>query len=269
MPAPHYAAAAGLSYGYTEPQSADGNPHHRLGGSLAAGLSPFSFAEFGVRLDYRLDLHGQDDEGSDQSSALDVTPLVRSGLDVGRNVHLGAEVRVPFLGAAAVDGVPAPTLDARFLASYLGLPSWRFAMHAGYKLGTSGAVVTQSDNLRAGDRVTLGLSEFDAVLLGLGATKRISSTEILAEVTSEVLVGSGAPSMSESPLRLAAGLRQSLLPYLALSALVEVSPLSRAPSAPGDPLVPVEPRVSAMLGIVLRLPEKAPPGASVGGEDKA
>lgn len=258
MPGPHYGAAATASYGYTEPQANDGNADHRIAGSLAAGVSPFNFAEFGVRLDYRLDLHGRDEQGIDQSSSLDVTPLVRTGLDVGRDVHLGAEVRVPFLGAAAVDGVPSPTVDARFLASYLGLNSWQFAMHAGYKMGTNGEVIAQSDNLRAGDRVTLGLSEFGALLLGLGASKRISSSVILAEVTSEVLVGSGAPSFGESPFRLTAGLRQSLLPYLALSALVEVSPLSRAPSAPGDPLVPIEPRVTGMLGLMLRLPEKAP-----------
>src|SRR5690606_19031129 len=118
------------------------------------------------RLDYRLDMHGEDSAGdNDKSAALDVTPLIRSGANVGKGFHLGGELRVPFLGAAAVDGVAAPTVDARFLAAYLGQPTWRFAMHAGYKLGTKGAAVDQSADLVPGDRVMLGLSEFDAVLL--------------------------------------------------------------------------------------------------------
>src|SRR5690606_25174693 len=80
----------------------------------------------------------------------------------------------------------------------------------------------------------------------------IGSTEILGEVTSEMLLGSGAPGFVESPLRAAIGLRHPLARHLWLNGVVEGSLAARPPSLPGDPLAPLEPRVQAMVGVTWR-----------------
>jgi hypothetical protein len=112
--------------------------------------------------------------------------------------------------------------------------------------------------MRAGDRVALGVSEYAAVMSGLGVMKQLSSTAIFGEVTWDILVGKGAPAAIESPLRVALGVAQTLLPGFRMHGLVEIAPGQRAPSLVSDPLVPIEPRVSAVLGLSVSWPEIAP-----------
>lgn len=252
--APRGAGAFHLNYGFTEPQNGEADSHHRVGGSLAAGLSLFSAADLAVRMDLRHDMHGSDglDLGADSGTALDVTPLLRFGGALKNGLHLGAEARLPFYGAAAESGAAPPVLDARALASYLGVRSWAFALHAGYRMGVSDRVAADATLLRPGDRVALGLSEFDAILLGLGALKTFGTTDVFAEWTWDLLIGDGAPAVTESPFRLGAGVRHGFSSAFHLQGLFEVSPLSRPPSTIADPLAPVEPRFQVTLGVVYR-----------------
>lgn len=269
---PRASASVHALYGFTEAQDGGAGPHHRAGGSLAASFAPWSFAALAVRADFRHDIHPSDALGSDSGSVLDITPLLRLGTEIGDGIHLGVEGRVLLPGATVGEqGGPDPQVDARALAAYSGIPSWLFALHAGYRLGIRGGIIDESALMRSGDRVALGLSEYDALLLGLGAVKVVSKTEILGEVTTEMLLGSGAPGFMESPLRGALGARHPLAKHLWLSALLEASLGARAPSAPGDPLVPVEPRVQGMLGLIWRFltpPEPAPPAEVKSGEEK-
>lgn len=266
--APRIAAAAGLQYGYTEPQNDETSGHQRIGASVAAGVAPWSFADAAVRLDYRHDIHGSDLLGGDSGSVVDVTPILRGGGVVSNNLHLGGELRARFTGALLASGIPTPDMELSALAAYTGLPTWAFAFQGGYRLGQRGDVEEAAANLRPGDRVALGISQFDAVLLGLGLSKKISKTEILGEVTWDILVGSGAPSATDSPFRLTAGVRQHLSKRLLLQGSFEVLPLGRAPSLSDSPLVPIEPRFTLQAGLILRFGKKDAPPPSTKEKEK-
>lgn len=261
---PRASTSFNLLYGFTEPQNGASASHQRLGGSLAAAVAPWSFAALGVRADFRHDIHGSDFDGKDSGSIVDVTPLLRLGGVVGKGFHLGAEARVKLPGATVGEsGGPDPEIDARALFAYSGLPTWVFALHGGYKLGHDGDRLAEAESMRAGDRVALGLSEFDAIVLGIGLVKTVGKSELLGEVTSEMLLGSGAPDFLESPLRAAAGIRHPLVRNLWLSAIVEAALAGRPPSLASDPLAPVEPRVQALLGVTWRfLAPKEPVAAA-------
>jgi uncharacterized membrane protein len=107
------------------------------------------------------------------------------------------------------------------------------------------------------------MSQFDAVLLGLGVSKRLSNTELLGEITLDYLIGSDAPSFSESPFRVSVGARHHLSSSLGLLGMLEVLPLGRAPSLADSPLVPVEPRFTIQAGLIYSFgkkeAEQAPP----------
>lgn len=256
--APRFAAAAGLQYGHTEPQNDETSGHQQIGASLAAGVAPWSFAAAAVRLDFRHDIHGDDALGGDSGSVVDVTPVLRGGGVVAGKLHLGGEVRARFTGALLANGVPTPETEFSALAAYTGLPTWAFAFQGGYRLGQRGEIENAAANLRPGDRVVLGISQFDAVLLGLGLSKRISRTEILGELSWDILVGSGAPSATDSPFRMTAGIRQHLSKKLLLQGTFEVLPLGRAPSLSDSPLVPIEPRFTVQAGVIFRFGKKEP-----------
>lgn len=201
---------------------------------------------------------------------LDLTPHLRVGGQVGEGFHWGAEGRARLPGASVGESVgPEPEIDARALFAYSGVPTWVFALHAGYKLGLGGDVLTDSESMRAGDRVALGLSEFDALLLGLGVVKAVGKTEILAEITSEMLLGSGAPNFLESPLRAAGGVRHQVANSLWLNGLVEATIGARPDSLPGDPLAPVEPRVLGLIGVTWRFLAPRAPIAPPGEQEPA
>lgn len=250
---PRASTSFNLLYGFTEPQNGSSDSHQRLGGSMAASIAPWSLAAFALRADFRHDIHGTDSEGRDSGSVLDVTPHLRLGRVIGGGFHLGAEGRVKFPGATVGEkSGPEPEMDARALVAYSGVPTWVFALHGGYKLGHRGDIIVEAENMRDGDRVALGVSEFDAMLIGLGLVKALGKTELLGEFTSEVLLGSGAPSFTHSPLRAAAGLRFALARNLWLNGLVEATIGGRPASLPSDALAPIEPRVQSHVGITWR-----------------
>lgn len=252
--APRLGGGLWLQYGYTEPQNGEPDGHHRLGGTAAAGGALWPYLAGAVRVDVRHDLHGDDPRGSDSGTLVDVTPILRAGIEVTPGLYLGGEGRLVFAGAAATQGVAPPTFDGRLQAA------GRFgretvALYGGYRTAQGGAITEDAEQLRPGDRVVLGVSEYGALLLGLGFMHSFEKADLLAELTWDVLVGDGAPSAAQSPLRLGVGARHWLVPALALQAMVEVSLGDRAPSTSADPLVPVEPRALALLGATVRLPD--------------
>ena len=60
--------------------------------------------------------------------------------------------------------------------------------------------------LRSGDRLALGLSDSHAALIALGAAYRAAQNiEVFGELSGDLLIGSHAPKLTQSPLRVAAG----------------------------------------------------------------
>jgi len=73
-----------------------------------------------------------------------------------------------------------------------------------------------------------------------------------------LLVGDGAPPISQSPIRATGGIRHHLSDQLSLLVLLEVSASGRPALGPTDPLVPIEPRFSGVVGLSYRLPFDKP-----------
>ncbi len=249
-----FAAAGTLGYGFTEAQSAADGAHHRVSGTAAVAVAPVPALELGLRFDERYDHHPDDGRGAHGTFIGDPRLSVRAGkaFDAFR---LGAEVQAWVPGKSAPSlAFDATTVDLAALAAFVPKSGPRFAIRAGYRLGDGAKAAPDPTRLRFGDRLALGLSQFDAVLAGLGVSYPLGRTEILGEVSSDILVGTGAPGVVDSPIRVTAGVRHGLSSALALEVLAEVSPSGRPNLGANAPFVPVEPRASLLAGLRYRLP---------------
>lgn len=250
---PRWALTGWAGYGYTESQVTGFSAHHRASGVLSAAVAPLRELEFALRFDGRYDWH-PGEEASDNGLIGDPRVLARAGTVLSENLHLGGEVGIWVPGADAPSTeLAAATLDTRLLAAWLApRAGWTLAGLAGFRWDNSSKSAEFADRYSQADRVALGLSDFNAALVGAGLGYRVSDTEILAEVSGDLLIGAGAPSLSRSPLRVTAGPRHHLTPALQLGVVAEVSLSSRPGSAAGDPLVPIEPRFSVVAGVTYR-----------------
>ncbi|MEI9941420.1 MAG: carboxypeptidase regulatory-like domain-containing protein [Pseudomonadota bacterium] len=250
------AAIAGtLGYGFTEPQNAEDGAHHRLSLRAAAALPVVNWLSVGALVDGRYDQHPHDNGG-----VVDTALQARASTALG-SWQLGAGIvgRLPGAESLSTMTRSASVEGQALLATSLGRV--RIASLAGYRLNHGGAAGSDAAHLSSGDRLALGLSEFDAVLLGLGAGVWVGKSELLAEVSADVLVGSDAPAFSQSPLRVAAGVRRPVTRGLSLELLAAGS-LSRQPDLSADaPLVPNEPRFSVFASVRYQFLPHAPPAA--------
>jgi hypothetical protein len=240
--------AGDLGYGLTEAQTADDGRHHRLFGSVAVGVSPLPWLGLALRLDGRYDRHPEDALGTDDGWVGTPSLALRAGHELGSGWALGADVAVAFPGGDAPSFEPsAITTDLAALLTWSGkdLPLSVLA-RVGYRFDRSARSVDRADQLRQGDRIALGVSEFDAVLVGLGLLYRPGAAELFAEATADLLIGSGAPGAGKSPIRATIGARYAVTEALRLAATVETV-VSGRPAL--DPLAPIEPRVTASLGL--------------------
>lgn len=274
--APRVTLAAGAGYGLTESSGVPGDAgsHHRLSGSLAAAFQPLTFLSGALMFDGRWDKHPDDANGS-SSSTLGEGPrlFVRAGRAVSPSspsLSVGGQVGVWVPGAEAPSfRFDATTIDAVLIGTWTP-PKADLALstNVGFRLDQSGKSVDRPARLRPGDRLSLMVSDSNAVLLGVGGSKLIGGrVELLADTTWSILVGDKAPSAFDSPLRLGVGGRYHINDARTLQ--IEVSPevgLSGRPAqGPTLPLVPIEPRFSFLVGARYTLPFGAgalpPPGA--------
>ena len=237
--------AGTLGYGFTEPQDDAPGAHHRLSLSLAGAGAPIDWLSLAAAFGFRHDRHSGDSsnviEGRLAARAFAPWEQLRLGLELGLWVP-GAE------DASSLADTLSP--EARGLAGVV-LDQARIGLNLGYRLDRSAGAVPDAAALGPGDRLALGVSSFDAVLMGMGAGVALGQSEVFGEVSADVLVGDGAPSLSESPLRAAGGFRHALSSSLAAELLTEFS-LSSRPAFDADALVPVEPRVSVLAGLRYR-----------------
>ncbi|MEI9953960.1 MAG: carboxypeptidase-like regulatory domain-containing protein [Pseudomonadota bacterium] len=250
------AAVAGtLGYGFTEPQNAADGAHHRLSLRAAGAVPVVRWLSVGAVIDSRYDQH-PDDSGGVVDTALQARASTALGI-----WQLGAGIVGRLPGAESLETMTrsASVEGQALLATTLGRV--RIASLAGYRLDRGGAAGSDAAHLSSGDRLALGLSEFDAVLLGLGASVRVGKSELLAEVSADVLVGKDAPAFSQSPLRVALGARRAVARGLSLE-LLAVGSLSQQPDlSPAAPLVPNEPRLSVFASVRYQFLPHVPPPA--------
>jgi hypothetical protein len=251
-PGPSFAAALGTGYGFTEGVLEMDDAHHRIGGLAALALSATPWLELGGELRGRYDKHTgtMPDDGFIGDPRL----WAKLGGSVGGDRYLGLRLGVWLPGADAPSIEPgAISLDAAGLFTIAG-GGTSFTATAGFRLDRSSESV-DADALSPPDRLGLGISESNAVLLGLGVA-RGGASQVFGEITMDLLLGDGAPSAMQSPLRVGAGVRRALDASVSLEAMLEVAASQRP--APGDEaLVAIEPRVSATVGLSWR-PRPAP-----------
>ncbi len=251
-------------YGFTD--SIAGTPagaHHRLGGTAAVALQPLPVLSAALMVRGRWEKHPDDVLGSSTSTVGEPLLVVRGARGVARSFALGGELGLRIPGGEVPSIRPgASALDARALVT-LAPPGSGFALalNAGYRLDRSGDLVESADRprLRSGDRLTLGLSDSDAVLLGVGASRRAGALELLVEGTWDILVGSRAPGAFKSPLRIGTGARYHLPSLAALGNLQlelrgEVVASGRPPAGPADAFAPIDPTFSILAGLRWVLP---------------
>jgi hypothetical protein len=272
-PALRLSASAG--YGFTESQPPVKGAHHRLAGTAAAGLAPLPWLAFGLRLDGRFDLHPDDGRGAHGAGVGDPRLLARAGHAFDSGLQLGGELGAWFPGNNAPSlELSATTLDARGLIAYAPRESRVTLLSAfGFRFDNSHNAAPDLSRVRSGDRLALGLSDSHAALIALGGAYRASDdVEVFGELSGDLLLGSRAPKITQSPLRVAAGGRYFFSRALQAELTSIVSLSSRPDMAPGDPLVPIEPRFTVMLGLRYALhftAAKAKPDAFVPPDEPA
>jgi Carboxypeptidase regulatory-like domain len=254
---PGVAFYTGAGYGFASGVMGEDDVHHRLGGSLAASFRALPWLAAGFRMDGRFDQHtglASIDQEDDDGLVGEPRILLHAGGSLNDAWHAGARVTVWLPGSEAPSIVfGAVTPDAVAMLTYAPPGgALRLGANAGFRLDRSAASAEDADLLSQADRLSLGVSDASAVLVGLGATYRLGSVDILGELTWDLLLGEDAPELRGSPMRVAAGVRVPVLEILAAELVVE-SNLAELPSAAaGEPLVPYEPRISVGVGLHYR-----------------
>jgi hypothetical protein len=250
----------GVGYGFTEGQSAAPGSHHRVQGRLGAALSPLPWLDLALGTNLRHDRHADDGQGPDQGTVLDSDLHAQAGTILGSDFHLGGAVGAAFLrGDSLGNSLQNPSVDFLLLGAYVpGHLPVSVGLLAGYRYDRTAGVARDPARYRAGDRLALEVSEFDAVPLGIGGAYRLGATELLTELSADVLVGADAPRLVESPLRWTAGARQQLGDELSLRVVADTSLSARPSVGASDPLLPVEPRFQLLFSMAYRWSPAAP-----------
>ncbi len=255
-PAGRIAAAGTLGFGMTEAQGVGDGLHERLSSRLALSAYAARWLAFGVQGDGRYDKHPADAHGADQGWLFQGAITSRANVDLGA-FQLGVEAVAWAPGGPDVGtSFRAVGLDSLLLLSHSS-DSFSLAAELGYRLDRSAVAARNAPELRHGARIALGASDFDAVLAGLGGSYDLGRNELFGEVSADLLVGRGAPAISESPLRLTAGARRALAgKSLSAELMLDVLLSGRPEVSPSAPLIPIEPRVALSFGIRYRFGQK-------------
>jgi hypothetical protein len=220
-------------------------------GELAFAYAPTGALSLALSFDGRYDKHtGGLTPGGDDGYVGDPHLLARYATRRG-TIAFGAQlgVRVPGKDAPSV-ALGATTLDVRALAE-LPIGPVRVALDAGFRLDNSAKSIDDAElgRLSVEDRISLGVSDFHAVVAGVHVAIPIGRAAFAGgEASADVFVGGGSPD----PILRAGGLVGTRLgDTWQVYAFVEAA---RVPSidAAMAPLVPYEPAVTGGLGIAAR-----------------
>jgi hypothetical protein len=152
-----------------------------------------------------------------------------------------------------MDSLASPAIDTRALLGWVPIANTRTVGYVGFRYDRGAHVGADALRYRTGDRLALGLSDFNAVLVGWGISVPLGKTEILGEVTGDLLVGSGAPPVSQSPFRVNFGARRAFSKHLLVELLSEFVLSSRPSITSTSPLIPIEPRIGISIGFRYRI----------------
>ncbi len=251
LPAGQVALSALAGYGYRSGLLGPTHSFLRGIGDLAVAYAPVAGLTLGLALDGHADKHYG--IGQDQGFVGDPRLIVRLAKRLG-TLHLGAQgtLWVPGKDAPSV-ATSAISVDARGLAS-VAAGRGTLGATVGFRLDHSVNSVDDLSRLSIQDQVSLGVSDYNAVLAGLAYRVPAGARAVLvAEASGDFFIGSGSPGPI---LRVGASAAIHLTP--AVSALVFVE----GAKVPGMDLsavlaarittIPYEPYVTFGVGLQAR-----------------
>lgn len=251
-------------YGYTESVLHMGDAHHRVAGAVAVHERPVPWLDLALRLDGRYDAHNVPGQRGDSGFVGDPRFFARVERGRDRGLSLGARLGVwlPGRNAPSVER-SALSPELMGIASYVP-PGSAIALTAnlGYRLDRSAHSAPDAAMLSASDRLALGVSAFDQLLVGVAATVGRDSAQGFVEALAHVLVGNAAPGVGASPMFLAAGGRFAVARDVRLEAAIDVSPSRRPDTSPSAPLSPIPPRFAVWFGLSYRFGAASPSNSS-------
>jgi hypothetical protein len=259
----------GLSsgYGYAGAELDDGDAHHRGSGRLSAVYRVIPDLAVGLRLDGRYDKHSGDIGGSDDGWVGDPRFIGRYRTSISDVLSAGFQLGM----WAPSSDVPSVDFDALSFEAVSALTyssatgSFDVSLNAGYRVDRSAASVAEPERLSMADRLSLGLSDYNALLVGVGSSFRVGKGEVLAELSLDYLHGKSkttsqgtAPPIGQSPLRAGLGARFPITDSIAIFGQSEFR-LNKVEAAEFMvSLLPFEPKFQALFGMNLRFGHDKP-----------
>ncbi len=257
-------------YGYTEDVLKTKDKHNRFTGSLAAGLRLAPWFAASLELDGRYDKHSSVPNGTDDGFVGNPRINLRAGKVFNKQWGLGVQSSIWLPGNDAPSiKFNATTIDLQALASYHHGTKEQgilVATHVGYRLDNSDKSISNADLLSRADRLALGVSGFNAIMIGAGVQWHKGPIEIMGEWTWDKLTGSGLPSSSVSPMFASLGGRFRLDSEDAWRLFVvgQYNFAKRPVVDVGQPLIVVDPKISAHVGVSYRFSFDKKAGAVAG-----
>ncbi|HEY5938558.1 MAG TPA: carboxypeptidase-like regulatory domain-containing protein [Kofleriaceae bacterium] len=161
-------------------------------GNLAFAYAPHERFSLALALDGRYDRHFGLAPSGDDGYVGDPRLIARASNPVG-NLVVGGQLAlwVPGKDAPSV-AASAISVDARVL---LGVPAGpgSFGINAGFRVDNSAKSVDEPEKLSAQDRVSLGVSDFHAVVGGVHYSVPVGKAFVGFEASVDFFVGSDAP----------------------------------------------------------------------------
>jgi len=247
------AVAVDVSGGVTEALTDADSAHGRVAAGFAAAVDAARWLNVGLGLKGRYDVHSRDAYGKDDGFLFQPKLSTRLASQSGA-LGYGFEASAWLPGGADVGAsLSALSVDGRALLSHQSA-KFLIAGYAGYRLDRSAKAAGDVTRLRFGDRSALGLSDYDALLTGLGLGYAVGQTLLFGEVSAQVLLGS--PKLAASPLWLSVGARRPIGPE-GLSGEISLDALAsaRPDFANVTALFPIEPRLTLNVGLRYRFGE--------------
>jgi hypothetical protein len=231
-------------------------------GSLGVAFAPTSLISVGLSFDGYFDKH---DDGSHQDGFVGNPNLVIRVANPIGNLRVGGQLGVWIPGGDAPSvKLGATTVDARALLSLKAGPGW-LSFSGGFRLDNSYESVAKPMDLTLQDQVSLGVSEFNAVLAGVHLGLPLGAKAFVnVEGTVDYFIGEGATPMGateahDAPgalFRFGGSAGYHLTDQYALFAFVEGSKVPHISSADrlADDirLIPYAPTIAGGLGFSAR-----------------
>lgn len=223
----------------------------RIGSSVAAAYAVLPNLSLGLDFRGHLDLFPGANEGA---NGVGEPRLSAQGVVFrAQEFALGWAVFLRLPGASAPSiAWDAATPSMRALGSYQLNSTLRLVLNLGLELDQSYKSVQDYSLLSDADRITLGLGKGPTLPVGLGLSARFEAFphEALVEIFGRPQVGDNAADFGECPWALKLGVRPHLSRTISGMLGVEVGLSARSWNQLESSVVPIEPRVGLMLGVM-------------------